>query len=135
MQQVISPRGVITWSVLHRECNNVCHIISGRVIWIFQNGDHKIEYLVFHKYFVFLEKKKIPSEIHVFRSDQIFVINILLFTSVVCYCQNGKCSLCNKWWHSFMNQRLNHLVLLYKKCNCIRTMSLIHIIYIHIIKR
>jgi cytochrome c oxidase subunit IV len=32
---------------------------------------------------------------------------------------NGKCSLCNEWWHSFMNQRLNHLVLLYKKCSCI----------------
>ena len=40
-----------------------------------------------------------------------------MFTSVVCYCQNGlrrkhgKCSLCNEWlcnewWHSFMNQRL-----------------------------
>ena len=49
---------------------------------------------------------------------------------VVCYCQNGlrrnhgKCSLCNEWWHSFMNQRLNHLVLLYKKCKCIRIMSL-----------
>jgi hypothetical protein len=55
----------------------------------------------------------------------VFVINVSLFTSVVWYCQNGlrrkrwKCSLCNEWWHSFMNQRLNHLVLLYKKCNCI----------------
>ena len=29
-----------------------------------------------------------------------------------------------RWWHSFMNQRLNHLVLLYRKCNCIRIMSL-----------
>jgi hypothetical protein len=38
--------------------------------------------------------------------------------------QDGKCSLCNEWWHSFMNQRLNHLVLLYKNCNCIRIMSL-----------
>ena len=60
----------------------------------------------------------------------VFVINVSLFTSVVCFCQNGlrkkhgKCSLCNEWWHSFMNQRLNHLVLLYKKCNCIRIMSL-----------
>ena len=48
-----------------------------------------------------------------------------MFTSVVWYCQtrlrrkHGKCSLCNDWWHSFMNQRLNHLVLLYKMCNCI----------------
>jgi hypothetical protein len=38
--------------------------------------------------------------------------------------KHGKCSLCNEWWHFFMNQRLNHLVLLYKKCNCIRIMSL-----------
>ena len=59
----------------------------------------------------------------------VFVINVSLFTSVVCYCQNGlrrkrgKCSLCNEWWHFFMNQRLNHLVLLYK-CNCIRIISL-----------
>jgi hypothetical protein len=36
---------------------------------------------------------------------------------------HGKCSLCNEWWHSFMNERLNHLVLLYK-CSCIRIMSI-----------
>ena len=92
---------------------------------------HEIEYLVFHNYIVvlFWEKKfffwnsRFPVQ-----SD--FVINVSLFTSVVCYCQNGlqrkhgKCSLCNKWWHCFMNQRLNHLVLLYRKCNCIRIMSL-----------
>ena len=59
----------------------------------------------------------------------VFVINVLLFTSAVCYCQNGlrrkhgKCSLCNERWHFFMDQRLNHLVLLYK-CNCIRIISL-----------
>ena len=67
-------------------------------------------------------KKKFSSEIHVFRSYQ-----FSLFTSVVCYYQNGlrrkhgKCSLI--WWNSFMNQSLNHLVL-YEKCNCIRIMSL-----------
>ena len=78
---------------------------------------HEIEYLVFTIIMSFSEKK-------------CFNINISLFTSVVCYCQNGlrrthgKCSLCNEWWHSFMNQRLNHLVLLYEKCNCIRIMSL-----------
>jgi hypothetical protein len=54
----------------------------------------------------------------------VFVINVSLFTSVVCYCQNGlrrkhgKCSLCNEWWHSFMNQRLNHLVF------CIKSVTL-----------
>ena len=64
-----------------------------------------------------------------FSVRSVFVINVSLFISVVCYCQNGlrrkhgKCSLCNEWWHSFMHQRLNHLVL-YKKCNCIRIMSL-----------
>ena len=77
----------------------------------------------FSQLFCLFWEKQISSEIHVFRSDQFFVINILLFTSVVCYCQNGKCSLCNKWWHSFMNQRLNHLVLLYK-FNSIRIMFL-----------
>jgi predicted amidophosphoribosyltransferase len=54
----------------------------------------------------------------------VFVINVSLFTSVVCYCQNGlrrkhgKCSLCNEWWHSFRNQRLNHLVF------CIKSVTL-----------
>jgi hypothetical protein len=38
--------------------------------------------------------------------------------------KHGKCSLCNEWWHSFMNQRLNHLVLLYRKRNCISILSL-----------
>jgi hypothetical protein len=64
-----------------------------------------------------------------FPARSVFVINVSLLTSVVCYCQHGlrrkhgKCSLCNEWWHSFMNQRqrLNHLVLLR---NCIKIMSL-----------
>ena len=77
-------------------------------------------------------RKKFSSEIHVFRSYQFsLLMNVSLFTSVVCYMyyqnglrrKHGKCSLCNKWWNSFMNQRLNHLVL-YEKCNCIRIMSL-----------
>ena len=68
----------------------------------------------------------VSSEINV----SVFVINVSLFTSVVCYYQNGlrrkhgKCLLCNKWWNSFMNKGLNHLVLLYEKCNCIKIMSL-----------
>ena len=64
-----------------------------------------------------------------FPARSVFVINVSLFTSIVCYCQHGlrrkhgKCSLCNEWWHSFMNQRqrLNDLVLL---GNCIKIMSL-----------
>ena len=89
---------------------------------------HEIEYVVFHNWFVSF------GNVFFFRISRspvrsVFVINVSLFTSVVCYCQNGlrrkhgKCSLCNEWWHSFMHQRLNHLVL-YKKCNCIRIMSL-----------
>ena len=37
----ISPGGVITWSVLHGGCNNVCRITWG-VIWIFQNGGRNL---------------------------------------------------------------------------------------------
>ena len=88
---------------------------------------HEIEYLVFHYYFVFFGK----TLICIFRKSRfpvrsVFVINVTLFTSVVCYCQtglrrkHGKCSLCNERWHSFPNQRLNHLVLLYK-WNCLNT--------------
>ena len=94
---------------------------------------HDIKYLVFHNSIIlsFSEKKNFFRNSH-FPVRSVFVINVSLFTSVVRYCQNGfilrrkhgKCSLCNEWWHSFMNQRLNHLVLLYKKCNCIRIMSL-----------
>ena len=74
------------------------------------------------------------EKIYIFRKScfpvrLVFVINVL-FTSVVCYCQNGfirrkhgKSSLCNECWHSFTNQKLNHLVLFYK-WNCIRIMSL-----------
>jgi hypothetical protein len=91
---------------------------------------YEIKYLVFHNYFVFFWKKKNFFRNSRFLVRSVFVINVTLFTSVVCYCQNGlqrkdgKCSLCNEWWHSFMNQWFNHLVLLYKKCNCIRIMSL-----------
>jgi hypothetical protein len=48
-----------------------------------------------HNYFVFLGKKNVPVQ-------TVFVINVSLFTSIVCYCQNGlrkkhgKCSLCNE---------------------------------------
>ena len=76
--------------------------------------------------------KKMFSEIHVFRSDQFSFINVSLFTSVVCVLSKWITKktwkmliICNKWWNSFMNQSLNHLVL-YEKCNCIRIMSLNH---------
>ena len=88
---------------------------------------HEIEYLVFHNYFVFFFF--FFFEIHIFRSDQFSLLLYRSLTSVVCYCQNGlwrkhlKCSLCNEWWHSFMNQRLHHLVLLYT-FNSIRIMFL-----------
>ena len=76
MEQVISPRGVITWSVLHGGCNNLCRTTSGC------NMDfskwrpeilHEIEYLVFLNYFVFPWKKN-SSEIHVFRTDQLSLL-------------------------------------------------------------
>jgi len=79
---------------------------------------------------LFWKKKKCSSEIHVFQSDQFLLLmyRCLLLSSAKCQNglqrKHGKCSLCNEWWHSFMNQRLNHLVLLYKKCNCRRIMSL-----------
>ena len=64
-----------------------------------------------------------------FLVQSVFVINVSLFTSVICYWQwimkkmeNARCA--TNWWPSFMNQRLNYLVLLYEKCICIRIMSL-----------
>ena len=102
-------------------------MVGGGVIWFFKMAAGNVasnRVFIFSQSFCLFWKKK-SSEIHVFRSDQ-----FSLFTSVVCYSQNGlrrkhgKFSLCNEWWHSFMIQRLNHLVLLYKKCYCIRIMSL-----------
>jgi len=49
--------------------------------------------------FVFFRNSRFPIR-------SVFVINVSLFASVVCYCQNwlwrkhGKCLLCNDWWHS-----------------------------------
>ena len=129
MQQVISHRDIITWSVLHGSVimyavlHGGCNMDFSK--WraeILHEIDYKM-YLVFHTYFVFFGKKN-SSEIHIFVRS-VFVINVSLFSFIVCFCQNGllrkhgKCSLCNEWWHSFINQRLNHLVLLYKKYNCL----------------
>ena len=80
MEQVISPRGVITWSVLHGGCNNLCRTTSGR------NMDfskwrpeilHEIEYLVFLNYFVFSWKKKF------FRNSRFPVRSVFL---LMCRC-------------------------------------------------
>jgi len=67
-------------------------------------------YEKFGKQNVFFPNSRFPVR-------SVFVINVSLLTSVVCYYQNGlrrkhgKCSLIYKWWNSFMNQSLNHLVL------------------------
>ena len=114
----------------------MCAVLHGEggVIWNFQNGERKL----FMKSSIsfctitlsFLEKNYFFLRNSCFPVRSVFVINVSLLTSGVCYCQNGirrnhgKCSLCNEWWHSFMNHRLNHLVLLYTKSNCIRIMSL-----------
>ena len=104
MKQVISPRGVI---------------------WIFQNGGNFAWNRVFsfsQLFCLFWEIKKLSSEIHVFRSDQfsLLMYRCLLPLSVTVKMdyeenmENARCA--TNWWHSFMNQRLNYLVLLYKKC-------------------
>ena len=109
----------------------MCRITWG-VILIFQNGVQQFCIKSSIEFFTiilsFLWKKNMFRNSH-FPVRSVFVFNVSLITSFVCYCPNGyrrkhgKCSLCNEWWHSFMNQRLNHLVLLYKG-NCIRIMSL-----------
>jgi hypothetical protein len=69
---------------------------------------HEIEYLVFPNYNVFFGKKTFSRNSR-FPVRSVFVINVSLFTSVVCYCQNGKggkhgkCSLCNEWWHCWLD--------------------------------
>jgi hypothetical protein len=99
-------------------------VFRNHVVWLGIWCNNLILYLRF--YYMYLETKYLYNyTFYTTKQD-----DSSLFTSVVCYCQNGlrrkhgKCSLCNEWWHSFMNQRLNHLVLLYKKCNCISILSL-----------
>jgi hypothetical protein len=97
----------ITWG-----CTNVFCITWERVNMDFSKWWseilHEIECLIFHNYFVFFGGKKIFRNSR-FPIRSVLIINISLFTSVACYCQNGlrrkhgKCSLCNEWWHSFMN--------------------------------
>jgi hypothetical protein len=105
MQQVISPRGEITWSIFHCGCNNVCRITWGWGWYGFSKWRpeilNEIEYLVFHNYFVFFGKTNFFFRNSCFPVRSVFVINVSLFTSGVCFCQNGlrrkhgKCSLCN----------------------------------------
>jgi hypothetical protein len=111
--------------------NNVC-----RITWLC-NMDfskwrpkifHEIEYLVII-ILSFLENLLFSFEIHVFRSDQFSFLMyrwLLLSAATVKmdYVEDMNTLLCNEWWHSFMNQILNHLALLFKKCNRIRIMSL-----------
>jgi hypothetical protein len=78
-------------------------------------------------FYLFWKKKS--SEIHVFRSDQ---FSLLMYRCLLRRLLPSKWITKNTWkmivmqrmMTLFMNQRLNHLVLLYKKCNCIRIMSL-----------
>ena len=128
MQQVVFLRGVITSSILHVRCNNVW-----RITW--EGGGCNMDFpkwrpeiLRENEYLVCLilsfGKTKFFFRNSCFPVRSVFVFNVSLFTSGVCCCQNGlrrkhgKWSLCKEWWHSFMNQKLNHLVLLYTKCNC-----------------
>jgi hypothetical protein len=67
---------------------------------------------IFKSYEIFEKNNFFPNSRYPVLS--VFVINVSLFTSVVCVCncqnglrrKHGKCLLCNKGWHSFMNQRL-----------------------------
>jgi hypothetical protein len=100
MEQVISHRGVITWSVLHWGCNNVCRITSGCNMdfskWRLEIL-HEIEYLVFLIILFFLGKTN-SSEIHVFRSDQLSLL--------MCRCLTPQ--LLSKW---IMKKTLKMLVM------------------------
>ena len=115
MQQVISPRGVITWSVLH-ECVIMCAVLheegvgvgAGVQYGFFKMADGNFAWnrvISFSQLFCLFWKKKFFRNSR-FPVRSVFVINVSLFTFVVCYCQNGlrgkhgKCSLCNEWWHS-----------------------------------
>ena len=73
----------------------MCAVLHGGVIRIFQNGGQKFcmksstGYIVFHNYFVFSEEKLYFLPKFTFSGPISFVINVSLFISVVCYCQNG----------------------------------------------
>ena len=75
MQQVISHRGVITWSVLHGGSVLMCAVLHGG------NGFFKMvagnfawnrvqNVFSFSQLFYLFGKTKFSSEIHIFRSDQ-----------------------------------------------------------------
>ena len=110
----------------------MCRITWG-VIWIFQNGVQKfcmrtniifftiIMSFVENKYRYFPGIQASCAISYICINVSVYFRRVLLSTWVIK--KTWKCSLGNEWWHSFKNQRLNHIVLLYN-CNCIRIMSI-----------
>ena len=83
MQQVISSRGVITWSVLHGGGgNNVCHITWGCNMnfskWL-PKILHEFEYLVFHNFFFFAKKIWIFLKFLIFLNFFLYLMKFLKF--------------------------------------------------------
>ena len=104
------------------------------ILWHFRNLEIFWNFMTIWENKVFFRNSRFPVR-SVFRSDQfsLLMYRCLLPLSVTIkmdYKENNeKCSLCKKWWNSFkefMNQRLNHLVFLYEKCNCIRMLFILH---------
>ena len=94
MQQVVFFRGVITSSILHVRCNNVCRITWEGVcaIWIFQTGGRKFCVKTSIQFFTIIlsfGKTKFFFRNSCFPVRSVFVFNVSLFTSGVCCCQNG----------------------------------------------
>ena len=99
---------LITWG---GGCNNV-YLITWGVIWIFQNGGQnfcmrwsiKVFTITMSSFFFLISwNSRFPVR-------SVFIFNVSLFTSVICYCHNGwrrkhgKCSLCNEWWHCWLHR-------------------------------
>jgi hypothetical protein len=89
---------------------------------------HEMEYLAFHNFFFFflnlfsfLSKFTFSGPVS-FRYQCIVYFHRLLLSKWIT--KNTWKLLVMQRWHSFMNQILNHLVLLYKRCTRIRIMSL-----------
>ena len=85
-----------------------------RIFKVYENFDILLNFYYIHlnsenleifrnlmKYFIFDENLGKQCFLPKF-TFSVFVINVSFLTSVV-----GKCTLCNKWWNSFMNQKFN----------------------------